>query len=189
MPDFAPNVTGRVVHTYKVLGKVHRVMIRYDSTGDVTTAEAAGDALSAAIEEMTSLRYSDWADLGWEFCAAGDDVFYPIATITSYSAGAVSPSAALGTMHVALQTTFVGRSTLGNLWKQSFYGLAWNETLTQLGDFRISDAESAPMADARAALASASSDWVAIDNAHVVIKPYATINYNDKWIKILRKGA
>jgi len=189
MADFATINTGRIRHRYRSLGKTHTTGIRYDSTGDIVTALAAANVLSSAINELSPVRSSDWAPLEWTFAPSGSGVFLPLAGVIPYDAGALNPSAVLGTMQVALSTGFVGRSALGTSWRWFIYGCLWNVTLTQLGDYRISAAESVPITDAINALNDGNTSWVGIDNAPVTVYPYSNLNYNDKWIEILRAGS
>jgi len=186
MADFAPNFTARYKLRYSSLNLVHTMQWRIARGSGATGLSNMILKVAAFLNNVVSLRFTDWTALSATYAAEDSDIFLP-AGIGAISAGvAVIPLFPLSESIVS--TGFVGRSLLGQKARVFVYGMQTSPILAEAttDNFRLTNAEQAAIAAAVGTLNSSSPSVVGSDNAVVTWYPYANVKFNDYWLRRIR---
>lgn len=189
MPDFAPNYTARYRVRYSVGGAVHTCQLRVEPAAQtITGVSTIGAAVFTDLfTALSSLLSDDFTILGADAAVQDSDIFLP-ADALPVGAGSLGQTIDLG--YRPLNLSFVGRSSVGGRAVFRVFGVATNPmgAPTIENDYRLTSAESVPIASATNALNLASGVLLANDGANVTWYPYANINVNAYWQKRARRG-
>lgn len=185
MADFAPNFTGRMRLRYRAGTATHSITWRVARGGVLSNYEAAADKLILLLNDLTALRYTDWAALSWEYCFEDDDVFLPLTPSETLAAGTGGAPTAVGVAK-ANAFSFVGRSLDGQKAKFFVYGLSRYSESYIIDNFRVTPSEVPQFGLAITRLNETSPALVGSDNATVIWYPYVNQKTNDHWVGLAR---
>ena len=177
----------RVRMHYRVQSFDHSLMARGPVAGDETDAVAIAGKLAALVNTQNASRYTDWALLGYDWCPAGGDIWFPVDAGEDgvVDAGEASTSGRIAAA-AAAQLRFEARSASGSKASYTLFGTTWDPSDTPANDFRVTTTEHATIAAFVTGLTELSPSFVAIDAGVIIPKLYANVKYNDAIMKQLR---
>lgn len=174
MAPLPPESTARYFMDYQTVLTNHTMEIR--ATG-VHSPAALGTFMGTFLTTLTPLLLTLTVQ-GFRFAALGSNVSNPVLTGIEgnvYGTGVASSDS------VPYCLNFVGRSPLGRRVRAMLFGYK-----AAISTFRLTGAESAPIATATAQLNGSTTLFQAIDGGDPVWKEYANIMYNAYWQRAVR---
>lgn len=174
MAPVPPNTTARVWLDYTSQGNEHSLLTRWNAQpqGIIPQVEAFYQDF---LDALNSFRLTDWQVTGMRYSVAGTDFSLPYEAEPVLTPGQASPNAA----SQAFSLNFMGRgATSGSRVMWSVFGV--NFTIDT--DYRLSIAESTPIALAVAVLqVAANNGLVTVSNDAPIIYQYANQRVNAYW--------
>jgi len=189
MTAYAPTWTGRLKISYFAAQAVHSQTWRYPgpSSGSGVTDLVA--AIQAYYDALQPILWEDAIINAVTVADVNSPIFLPIVNPFTSIAGAI----VLDTFEPkdkAEVCTFIGRTTTGNPWKISQFGVATGQIeVTGQLNFRVLASENVDIGNAVAALQAGGGTILGNDAGSVAIYEYANIKENDRWVKKVRRGA
>jgi hypothetical protein len=174
MAPLPPESTARYFMDYQVLLTNHTMEIR--ATG-VHSPAALGTFMGTLLTTLAPLVYTITVQ-GFRFATLGSTVSNPVVTGiegNTYGTGVSSSDS------VPLCMNFVGRSPLGRRVRAMLFGYK-----SSISTYRLTGAESAPIATATSQLNGSTTLFQAIDGGDPVWKEYVNIMYNAYWQRAVR---
>jgi hypothetical protein len=175
MPPISPDNTQRFFVDYTVAGFQHTLLCRAGST---VTAADAGATIAALFAAFDSAIYVATID-GFRSAAPGTNVTVPEVWPgdPSYGVGAGVPA------NSAQYYDMIGRGAAGHRVRVALFGAI---LVTDGGDYRMSSAEDALVANAIAVLTSDGDIFLDINYDVPVWKPYINLGVNAYWRNKIR---
>jgi hypothetical protein len=179
MTDYAANYTARIRLQYQSLERLHKILWRVNSVSEGALVAGANE-LANFLNALSPFRFTDWSEVGWEWCEEGGTFFVPFIPGSVIDAGAATVS---GSYDANAFMGFQGISSLGNRASLFLYGV---KVVPQTGvsntqdDYRIYGNENADVLAAISELNLAVINC-AIDGTNVSWKNYANLGYNAYW--------
>ena len=186
MADFAPNFTPRLKLNYTVQSTRHAFTWRLPIGTDRTELTPFIGKLSAFLDALSDVVWTDWHITGTSFAAGGSDVFLPCAD--PVDAVGIGDIAGRKLSAKADFAQFVCRGEDGARGSFYVYGTVWNEVNVAAQDFRINNSESAELTVLTGVLNETSPMLVAIDDSNAIWYPYVNTKPNDHWAHKVRRG-
>lgn len=186
MADHAPNYTPRLKLRYQSKGAIHTLTWR-DARAETDPGPLTAK-LVLFLNAVAPLRLDDWTAIGLEWAEVDSDIFLPL-TVPAIDPGETD-DAPYQVSAQALHLSFPGRTALGK--RAIFYlygiGLSAFQTTPLWQDFRLNNAESAPISAATGVLNETGHPVRGNDGAAITFKPYANGKFNDHWVRRRRNG-
>lgn len=186
MATYAPNVTPRYKLHYTTQGKAHTALwrIQRGTVFDTTFLGKVHDFYAA----MAPVLFSDWTMVSAEQANEDSDVFLPSPLPTAIT-GSVSVGGASAS-DAAFAAGFIGRSSGGQKARMFLYGVGLAALVRNPvgNDWRLSGVEESHVAAAVNVLNFTLPVLFATDDHDVLWYNYASIKYNDRWVRKLRRG-
>jgi len=189
MTAYAPTWTGRLKVSYFAAGAVHTQTWRYPgpSSGSGVTDLVA--VLTDYYAALNAILWDDFVINAVEVADVDTAFFLPIINPFTAVDGATA-IAGLVPEDKAFSVQFVGRTTGGNPWKISQYGVVHTALEADGGhNFRCLGGENADMDNTFAVLQAAAGTILGNDANSVAVYNYADLAYNNRWKKKVRRGA
>ncbi len=191
MPDYAPTYTPRLRLTYASQGATHRMMVRMPRNFLVADLGNYQNKLIQVLNTLTTWRYTDWTQLGWDLALVDSPIFLPVAYFgsTALAAGTKALPASDAGFYIPFHITFVARTAQGGRVALFVYGVALAGLgAGESGDWRVTSAEDAVVANAVGALATNPLSTGNDDAPVVAWKPYVDFGYAARWVRRERRG-
>lgn len=189
MTAYAPTWTGRLKVSYFGAQAIHTQTWRYPgpSSGSGVTDLIA--VVQAFYDACANIMWSDFQINAVSVADINSSVFLPIPNPFTTPTGLVD-IADFEAMDKAEVTTFVGRTTGGNPWHISQYGIAVRqiEVPGQL-NYRVLASENPQIGTIVGTLQAGAGTVLGNDANTVAFYDYADLKPNDRWVKKIRRGA
>lgn len=185
MASYAPHYTSRLRIKYLGSGRPHNMLFRFPGPSDGSGLTEALTVIGAFLDALAPLMYDDFTVISVSIANIDTNIFLPYAT-TLTPTGSIAASTRTPAEE-ATAWTFVARTTGGNPWKFSLFGLYQNGIEGGPGqNYRVVFGENGDMDAALAVLNGGGTALIGNDGLPTHWAPYADYKDNDHYVKKVR---
>lgn len=189
MTAYAPTWTGRLKVSYFAGQAIHSQTWRYPGPASGSGVTDLIAVIQAFYDALAPVAWNDWAINAVTVADLGSPIFLPIVNPFSLITGS-SDIVDFEPEDKAEALTFVGRTTGGNPWHITQFGID-RDAIESAGskNFRVLHPENATIAAAIDVLVAGGGTVLGNDAGAVAMYQYADLKENDRWVKKVRRGA